>query len=159
MSNLKPLVWFERKDSNVYGNIKHCAQGAGIFYTIMPTAKDVEIFWGDSIDGSSGHRTLKDIEDAKEWVRTDHYPSKMQPYVKPMPTWIDVNERLPEEDGLYLTLRKGFTFEMGNEGDLVPKVSGWNGGRGCFDDDHGNVLFTRWMPLPELPVSKESDCG
>ena len=80
---LQPLVWFERKDRNMYGNIKHCAQGAGIFYTIMPTSKDVEVYWGDSIDGSSGHRTLRDVADAKEWVKTDHYPSKMQPYVKP----------------------------------------------------------------------------
>lgn len=97
---LQPLVWFERKDSNMYGNIKHCAQGAGIFYTIMPTSKDVEVYWGDSIDGSSGHRTLRDVADAKEWVKTDHYPSKMQPYIKPMPTWIDVSERLPERKEL-----------------------------------------------------------
>ena len=89
------------------------------------------------------------IDEAKTWA-WNHYNEKMQPYVKPMPTWIDASERLPEEDGLYLALRKGFTFEMGNASDLVPKVSGWNGGRGCFDDDYGNVLITHWMPIPEF---------
>lgn len=98
------------------------------------------------------------LDDAKTWA-WDHYNEKMQPYVKQMPTWIDASERLPEEDGLYLALRKGFTFEMGNASDLVPKVSGWNGGRGCFDDDHGNVLITHWMPVPEFSTMQNLHKG
>lgn len=94
-------------------------------------------------------RGFATIDEAKAWA-WKHYNEKMQPYVKPSPTWIDTSERLPEEDGLYLALRKGFTFEMGNASDLVPQLSGWNGGRGCFDDDHGNVLITHWMPMPEF---------
>ena len=41
------------------------------------------------------------IDEAKAWAWR-HYNEKMQPYVKPAPTWIDASERLPEEDGLYL---------------------------------------------------------
>ncbi len=66
--------------------------------------------------------------------------------------WIDVNERLPSDDGKYLTLYKGFTYNMGNENDLEPHVGYWNGGRGCFDEDYDNALFTHWMPLPEPPI-------
>ena len=39
------------------------------------------------------------IDEAKAWA-WNHYNEKMQPYVKPMPTWIDVNERLPERKEL-----------------------------------------------------------
>lgn len=39
------------------------------------------------------------IDEAKAWA-WKHYNEKMQPYVKPMPTWIDVSERLPERKEL-----------------------------------------------------------
>lgn len=39
------------------------------------------------------------IDEAKAWA-WKHYSEKMQPYVKPMPTWVDVNERLPERKEL-----------------------------------------------------------
>ena len=39
------------------------------------------------------------IHDAKEFA-WNHYNEKMQPYVKPMPTWIDVDDRLPERKEL-----------------------------------------------------------
>ena len=113
----------------------------------------------ERMTGEHGDKFCKTVDEAKHWIETDHYPSKMQPYVKPLPTWIDVSERLPEEDGLYLALRKGFTFEMGNASDLVPQVSGWNGGRGCFADDHGNVLITHWMPIPEFSTMQNMHKG
>ena len=34
------------------------------------------------------------IDEAKAWAWR-HYNEKMQPYVKPMPTWIDASEQLP----------------------------------------------------------------
>ena len=65
--------------------------------------------------------------------------------------WINLSDKRPDCDGEYLALLKGFTYEMGNSSDLVPKISYWNGGRGCFHEDYGNELFTHWMPLPALP--------
>ncbi len=44
-------------------------------------------------------RGFATIDEAKQWA-WNHYNEKMQPYVKPAPTWIDVNERLPERKEL-----------------------------------------------------------
>jgi len=79
------------------------------------------------------------IEDAKTWC-WNHYNEKMQPYVKPSPTWIDVNQREPTEKGDYLIrdyqgrvtigkYDKGFYMESGGEK--------W----GCVQ---------YWMPIPEF---------
>ena len=45
-----------------------------------------------SFDVATGFAT---IDEAKAWA-WNHYNEKMQPYVKPSPTWIDASERLPE---------------------------------------------------------------
>lgn len=159
---LQPLVWFERKDSNMYGNIKHCAQGAGIFYTIMPTSKDVEVCWGDSIDGSYGHRTLRDVADAKEWVKTDHYPSKMQPYVKPMLTWIDINKQLPDKNTTVLVV---YHCHFDNE-----EVTEFDVCTAFFDGEtfdpkdqlfytKRNTTVTHWMPIPEFSTMQNLHKG
>ena len=91
------------------------------------------------------------IDEAKAWA-WNHYNEKMQPYVKSMPTWIDVNEREPTEKGDYLIrdyqgrvamgkYDKGFYMESGGEK--------W----GC-------VQF--WMPTPEFStmqnLHKGGDC-
>jgi len=55
------------------------------------------------------------------------------------PKWIDVNERLPEEDGEYLTLAKQF-----NNSQQVVRFH-----RGCWS--MWNQETTHWMPLPEPP--------
>ena len=68
-----------------------------------------------------------------------------------MSKWIELKDKRPSRDGKYLTLRKGFTYEMGNEDDLEPEISYYNGGRGCFDEDYDNLWFTHWMELPKLP--------
>lgn len=88
------------------------------------------------------------IDEAKAWA-WNHYNEKMQPYVKPMPTWIDVNERLPDDDGKYLVATSCGKQWMGNH-NLPPKpnewmLNGWsmNGGWHPFD-------ITHWMPIPEF---------
>ena len=65
--------------------------------------------------------------------------------------WIALVEKKPMIDGKYLTLRKGFTYDMGNDAHLEPWVGYWNGGRGCFDEDYRHSSFIYWMPIPELP--------
>lgn len=88
--------------------------------------------------------------DAMDWAENTHYASEMQPYVVPSSAYTMLSKLRPSEDGHYLTLKKGFTYEMGNPNDLVPHVGFWNGGRGCFDEDHNNMLFVAWMPIPEF---------
>lgn len=164
---LQPLVWAridtqklsgiycEKTDSYIEGAVSFCSTPVAE-YVIR---KDKETGKYSANYGGRHENTYDTINEAEHWAEHTHYPSQMQPYVKPSPTWIDVDDRLPEEDGLYLALRKGFTFEMGNASDLVPQVSGWNGGRGCFDDDHGNVLITHWMPIPEFSTMQNLHKG
>lgn len=156
MNNLQPLVWHEQQG-------RCFAKSPITEYETVSSGDKYKVYYTKRRDNYTREATgFLTVNDAKAWA-WNHYNEKMQPYVKPMPTWIDASERLPEEDGLYLALRKGFTFEMGNASDLVPQVSGWNGGRGCFADDHGNVLITHWMPIPEFStmqnLHKGGDCG
>lgn len=85
------------------------------------------------------------IDDAKAWA-WNHYNEKMQPYVKPMPTWIDYSLQKPSEKGSYLI--------RDHQGRLTV---------GKFDNvfymDYGGEnwgIVSHWMPLPNPP--KESDC-
>ena len=80
VGNLKPLVW----KGAAMNNITHFeAQGAGIFYRINKIDGNHVVVWHDQTEGSSGNKELKSLDEAKAWVNTDHYPSKMRPYVKP----------------------------------------------------------------------------
>ena len=79
------------------------------------------------------------VEDAKEWA-WNHYNEKMQPYVKPMPTWIDVNERLPEEDGLYLAHYPDQPYKQ--------QIVFFSSNIDKFNLFH--ELITHWMPIPEF---------
>ena len=97
------------------------------------------------------------IDEAKAWA-WNHYNEKMQPYVKPMPTWIDVSERLPEDDGKYLVATSCGKQWMGNY-NLPPKpnewmLNGWsmNGGWHPFD-------ITHWMPIPEFSTMQNLHKG
>ena len=86
------------------------------------------------------------VDDAKHWAEFTHYASQMQPYVKPLPTWIDVNERLPEEDGLYLAHYPDQPYKQ--------KIVFFRSNINKFNLFH--ELITHWMPLPDAP--KESNC-
>lgn len=80
---LQPLKWFETEYSvGLAPNIG--AQGAGIFYRIAKVGDNkAAVTWHDQSEGSTGAKELGSVCDAKHWIETDHYPSKMQPYVKP----------------------------------------------------------------------------
>lgn len=149
MSNLplKELPWEPVKYS---GGAANDAQGAGIYYRAIQRDGKHIVYWVDSMGGSDGDKSFDSWDELKEWVETTHYPHKMQPYVKPMPTWIDVNERLPEDDGKYLVATSCGKQWMGNY-NLPPKpnewmLNGWsvNGGWHPFD-------ITHWQPLPNPP--------
>lgn len=78
---LQPLVWTETEYSvGLIPNIG--AQGAGIFYRIAKVGDKTAVTWHDQSEGSTGAKELGSVCEAKHWVETDHYPSKMQPYVK-----------------------------------------------------------------------------
>ena len=135
---LQPLVW----KGAAMANITHFeAQGAGIFYRINKIDGNHVVVWHDQSEGSSGSKELKNLEEAKNWAEFTHYPSKMQPYVKPTPTWIDVNERLPEEDGLYLAHYPDQPYEQ--------QIVWFSSNINKFNLFHD--LVTHWQSLPNPP--------
>ena len=79
-------------------NVTHFeAQGAGVFYRINKIDSNHVVVWHDQSEGSSGSKELKSLEEAKNWVNNTHYPSKMQPYVKPLPTWFNYETEKPTQ--------------------------------------------------------------
>ncbi|KAF0568275.1 hypothetical protein FQV37_1285 [Psychrobacter nivimaris] len=83
MSNLQPLKWV---DHTTVDYIDHRAQGAGVLYRVCHFADKFRVYWVDSMGGSDGNKEFDSLDELKHWVDTDHYPHKMQPYVKPSPT-------------------------------------------------------------------------
>lgn len=80
MSNLKPLVWEETKYS---AGIANDAQGASVYYRAIERDGKHIVYWMDNAGGSDGDKEFNSFEELKSWVDTDHYPHKMQSFVKP----------------------------------------------------------------------------
>ncbi len=143
---LQPLKWFETEYSvGVIPNIG--AQGAGIFYRIAKVGDKAAVTWHDQTEGSTGAKELGSVCEAKNWIATDHYPSKMQPYVKPMPTWIDASEQLPQVD-----VDTQFICAYDSAIEPYVKVTYFDKSLNEFDHEHEGVLA--WMPIPEFSTMK-----
>lgn len=80
MNNLQPLKWV---DHTTVDYIDHRAQGAGVSYRVCYFADKFRVYWVDSMGGSDGNKDFNSLDELKKWVNDDHYPHKMQPYVKP----------------------------------------------------------------------------
>lgn len=154
MSNLKPLVW---SVNEIAATINITAESPLHNYTIYPDEHEggYVIYYFERMTGESGRAYKNTVDEAQEWAQSTHYPSKMQPYVKPLLTWIDVNERLPDDDGKYLVATSCGKQWMGNY-NLPPKpnewmLNGWsmNGGWHPFDISH-------WMPIPEFSTMQNN---
>lgn len=76
--SLKPLKW---KNTGNDAIKKLEAQGAGIYYTITTAGKGVTVVWADDTGGSDDSKHFKTIDEAQEWVDTEHYPHKMARFV------------------------------------------------------------------------------
>lgn len=91
------------------------------------------------------------IDEAKQWA-WNHYNEKMQPYVKPMPTWIDASDRLPEKHTTVLVVYHAhFDDEPITEFDVCTAFFDGE----TFDPKDQlfymkrNTTVVRWMPIPE----------
>lgn len=93
---LQPLVW---KDLS-HGDVCVVRVDTPMYdYAIVDDSKAFKVGYYNlqsPIKYATGFAT---IDEAKSWA-WNHYNEKMQPYVKPLPTWIDVSERLPERKEL-----------------------------------------------------------
>lgn len=144
-------IYCQKTDSYIEDAVSFCSTPVAD-YVIR---KDKETGKYSANYGGRNENTYDTIDEAEHWAEHTHYASQMQPYVKPLPTWIDVNERLPGDDGKYLVATSCGKQWMGNY-NLPPKTNEWmlngwsmNGGWHPFD-------ITHWMPIPEFSTMQNN---
>ena len=140
MNNLQPLKWV---DHTTVDYIDHRAQGAGVLYRVCHFADKFRVYWVDSMGGSDGNKEFDILDELKHWVDTDHYPHKMQPYVKPSPTWIDASKQLPQVD-----FNMQFICAYDSAIEPYVRVATFCAAINEFDYQHDDVLA--WMTIPEF---------
>ena len=156
---LQPLAWIEANHPNgVYFEKTNSYIKAAICF--CSTLVTDYVIRHDNDTGmyvvNYGGRTENEyhtLEEAKEWCEYTHYASKMQPYVKPSPTWIDVNERLPEKHTTVLVVYHAhFDDEPITEFDVCTAFFDGE----TFDPKDQlfymkrNTTVVRWMPIPKF---------
>lgn len=160
MSNLplKVLPWnaMHTDDKRIF--VEH-AQGAGVFYTVYGAVdSDFGTRWHDQMEGSHGKKEgFESIEEVKHWIETDHYPSKMQPYVVP-DSISDYFDKFTQwgldrgiiQNGKELAQGLKLVSEMGELTDNLAK------GR-CIKDDIGDCMVVLNM-LANMTGVKLEDC-
>ncbi|WP_420229075.1 DUF551 domain-containing protein [Psychrobacter sp. ER1] len=163
MSNLplKPLVWTEisekvRNDPSICELDKGALWIAGdnlIFrYNIKDNPNSKELPFIVNYGGRQP-KEVDSIEYGKHWAEHTHYASKMQPYVKPSPTWIDVDDRLPEmhkrvliKADCYLVAARAPSTEHNKDWGITGDWM-WSIVNDSWCDAH---MVTHWMPIPEF---------
>lgn len=149
MSNLKPLFWDWSYGDGGKTNAVCRAKSPSHEYIIRIEAGGevyVDYRKFDNDEDSDNRKDEPPVFDsvaaAQEWVQSTHCPSKMQPYVKTMPTWISVDDRLPETDVLF---KEFLVYD-----NLNNKVSHdyWNNEQREWNHYQNHV--THWMLLPEF---------
>lgn len=156
---LQPLVWTQ---SDLGLCINYTAESPLHNYTIYPDEHEggYVIYYFERMTGESGRAYKNTVDEAQEWAQSTHYPSKMQPYVKPMPTWIDASERLPEKYTTVLVVYHAhFDDEPITEFDVCTAFFDGE----TFDPKDQlfymkrNTTVTHWMLLPKLPSEADND--
>lgn len=150
MSNLKALPWTE---NNYAGIVTHTAKSPLHDYTIRydELERAYLIDYYERMTNEHGSEFFKSVDEAKQWAQSTHYPSKMQPYVKPMPTWIDASERLPESECFYLVR----LFD-GHRNEHVFVILWWNAEHQQFLEWDAMCEPTQWMPIPEFSTTQNN---
>ena len=146
MSNLplQPLVWQDLDEDPMLAPVS-ISESPLHHYVVLKDGEGIKVRYskkGADFDYATGFAT---IDEAKQWA-WNHYNEKMQPYVKPMPTWIDYGVQKPTEKGSYLI--------RDHQGRLTV---------GKFDNvfymDYGGEnwgIVSHWMPIPEFSTMKNN---
>lgn len=143
---LKPIEWRE------YGNINGTSVDAITpiceydIYLSNNEPSYIVAYYNRHTEAPTKEATgFATIEEAKQWA-WNHYNEKMQPYVKPMPTWISVDDKLPDASGNYLTFNG---YDM--------KVNQWN--KNGWLLIYEGIMITHWMPIPEFSTMQNLHKG
>lgn len=146
---LQPLVWTTESDIPsaksplyYYDIIREYSCGESCFVRYQ------KVEAGCNIKQATG---FSSFDEAKAWA-WNHYNEKMQPYVKPMPTWIDASKQLPNVDR-----DTQFICAYDSAIDTFSKVAWFNADIGKFDYQHDDVLA--WMPIPEFSTMQNLHKG
>lgn len=155
-------IYCEKTESYIFDAVSFCSTPVAE-YVIR---KDEETGKYVANYGGRNENTYDTIDEAEHWAEHTHYASKMQPYVKPSPTWISVDDRLPNELKTVLIIYEGdLNFKPRKFMALALREGGdWLGiddmfGGYVFDDEYNADKFnddlhgfniTHWMPIPEF---------
>ena len=150
---LQPLVWQDLDEDPMLAPVS-ISESPLHHYVVLKDGEGIKVRYskkGADFDYATGFAT---IDEAKQWA-WKHYNEKMQPYVKPMPTWIDVNERLPEQNTEVLVrYHAHFDDEDVKEFDVCTAFF-----YGSIFDVKDQRFYTRliakvthWMPIPEFSL-------
>lgn len=168
MSNLQPLLWSRidtKKLSGIYcqktdSYIEDAVSFCSTLVADYVIRQDKETGKYSANYGGRHENTYSTIDEAEHWAEFTHYASQMQPYVKPMPTWVDVSERLPENHTTVLVVYHAhFDDEPITEFDVCTAFFDGE----TFDPKDQlfykkrNTTVTHWMPIPKLPSEADND--
>ena len=149
---LQPLVWTQSALAHTAESPLHSYI---IRYDELEGAYLVDYY--ERMTGEHGDKFCKSVDDAKHWIATDHYPSKMQPYIKPdsigahfdnFTQW--ANDRQIIQNGDILAQGLKLVSEIGELADNLAK------GR-CIKDDIGDcmVVLNNLAQMTDTPLE---DC-
>lgn len=152
MNNLQPLKWTQ---SNGMGVVTHTAESPLHSYIIRydELERAYLIDYYERMTGEHGSEFFKSVDEAKSWAQSTHYRDKMQPYVVPSPTWIDVDKQSPEKNTTVLVVYHAhFDDEEVTEFDVCTAFFDGE----TFDPkdqlfyQKRNTTVVHWMPIPEF---------
>ena len=143
---LQPLVWFELESTNrLICEVVTPVCEYSVWKAVDSVAYSV-LYYNRHTEAPTKEATgFATIDEAKAWAWND-YNEKMQPYVKPMPTWIDASERLPDKEDFYLV----YLFDDHREANVVD-ILYWNADHQQFLERDFMNNATHWQPLPNPP--------
>lgn len=149
---LQPLVWQDLDEDPMLAPVS-ISESPLHQYVILKDSDKVRVRYSErynNFDYATGFAT---IDEAKAWS-WKHYNEKMQPYVKPLPTWIDASERLPESECFYLVR----LFD-GHRDEHVFVILWWNSEHQQFLEWDAMCEPTHWMPIPEFSTMQNLHKG
>ncbi|WP_296193760.1 MULTISPECIES: DUF551 domain-containing protein [unclassified Psychrobacter] len=142
---LQPLKWSQNNYAEI---VTHTAKSPLHDYTIR--YDDLEgaylIDYYERMTNEHGNEFFKSVDEAKNWAQSTHYKDKMQPYIKPSPTWISVKDKLPTHhqdvivyryDGEQSSIEHSLYFD----GEVMKGFGNVADEEGFFDD----VYY--WQPI------------